>query len=54
MAVMMAASGSAQPGEISGPVLDVDRVSVQLAGRQILDDVCFTVGSGEFVGLNRI
>jgi zinc/manganese transport system ATP-binding protein len=51
MAVMMAASGSAQPGEISGPVLDVDRVSVQLAGRQILDDVCFTVGSGEFVGL---
>jgi zinc/manganese transport system ATP-binding protein len=51
MAVRMAASGSAQPGEISGPVLDVDRVSVQLAGRQILDDVCFTVGSGEFVGL---
>jgi zinc/manganese transport system ATP-binding protein len=51
MAVTMAASGSAQPGEISSPVLAVDRVSVRLAGRQILDDVCFTIGSGEFVGL---
>src|SRR5215469_1020380 len=51
MAVTMAASGSAQPGEIGGPVLAVDRVSARLAGRQILDDVCFTVGPGEFVGL---
>jgi len=51
MAVTMAVSGSAQPDEISGPVLAVDGVSVRLAGRQILDDVCFTVGSGEFVGL---
>jgi zinc/manganese transport system ATP-binding protein len=52
MAVVMAASDSAQPGgEITGPVLAVDGVSVRLAGRQILDDVCFTVGAGEFVGM---
>jgi zinc/manganese transport system ATP-binding protein len=51
MAVTMAVSDSAQPGEISGQVLAVDGVSVQLAGRQILDDVSFTVGPGELVGL---
>jgi zinc/manganese transport system ATP-binding protein len=52
MAVAMAASDTAQPGgEVGGPVLAVDGVSVRLAGRQILDDVSFTIGSGEFVGL---
>ena len=47
----MAASDLAQPGAIDGQVLAVDRVGVRLAGRQILDEVCFTVGPGEFVGL---
>jgi len=51
MAVTMAVSDSAQPGEISGQVLAVEGVSVQLAGRQILDNVCFAVGPGELVGL---
>jgi zinc/manganese transport system ATP-binding protein len=35
----------------TGPVLDVDHVSVTLSGRRILDDVSFEVRSGEFVGL---
>jgi len=35
----------------TGQVLAVDGVSVRLAGRPILDDVSFTVGPGEFVGL---
>jgi zinc/manganese transport system ATP-binding protein len=51
MAVTMAAGDTAQSSEFGGQVLAVDRVSVRLAGRQILDDVCFTVGPGEFVGL---
>jgi zinc/manganese transport system ATP-binding protein len=34
-----------------GQVLMVDGVSVWLAGRQILTDVSFTIGPGEFVGL---
>jgi zinc/manganese transport system ATP-binding protein len=33
------------------PILDVDRVSVTLAGRQVLDEVTFSVGAGEFTGL---
>jgi zinc/manganese transport system ATP-binding protein len=32
-------------------VLDVAGVSVSLSGRQILDDVSFTIGQGEFAGL---
>ena len=32
-------------------VLDVDQVSVSLSGRQILDQVSFSVGPGEFTGL---
>jgi zinc/manganese transport system ATP-binding protein len=32
-------------------VLDVDGVSVRLAGREILDEVRFGIGPGEFVGL---
>jgi zinc/manganese transport system ATP-binding protein len=32
-------------------VLGVDGVSVSLGGRQILDNVSFTVGAGEFTGL---
>jgi len=51
MAVAMAVNGTARPGEISSQVLAVDGVSVKLAGRQILDDVSFTVGPGELVGL---
>ena len=33
------------------PALDVDCVSVTLAGRQILDQVSFTAGSGKLTGL---
>ncbi|MGH3300664.1 MAG: metal ABC transporter ATP-binding protein [Streptosporangiaceae bacterium] len=33
------------------PVLDVDQVSVALSGRQILDQVSFSIGAGEFTGL---
>jgi zinc/manganese transport system ATP-binding protein len=38
---------------ISGaaPILAVDQVSVTLSGRQILDQVSFSVGAGEFTGL---
>ncbi len=32
-------------------ILGVDQVSVALSGRQILDDVSFTIGAGEFTGL---
>jgi zinc/manganese transport system ATP-binding protein len=32
-------------------ILDVDQVSVSLEGRQILDDVSFTIRAGEFTGL---
>jgi zinc/manganese transport system ATP-binding protein len=32
-------------------ILDVDRVSVSMSGRQILDNVSFTIGAGEFTGL---
>jgi zinc/manganese transport system ATP-binding protein len=37
--------------EYATPVLAVDGISVRLAGRQILDDVRFAIGPGEFVGL---
>jgi zinc/manganese transport system ATP-binding protein len=33
------------------PVLDVERVSVRLAGRPVLDDVTFAIAAGEFTGL---
>jgi zinc/manganese transport system ATP-binding protein len=33
------------------PILEVDRVSVTLAGRQILDEVSFRIGAGQFTGL---
>jgi zinc/manganese transport system ATP-binding protein len=35
----------------SAPILEVSEVSVALAGRQILDQVSFSVGAGEFTGL---
>jgi zinc/manganese transport system ATP-binding protein len=58
MAVTMATSEPALPGG-NGPagasadsdVLDVDGVSVRLSGRLVLDDVRFSIGRGEFVGL---
>jgi zinc/manganese transport system ATP-binding protein len=33
------------------PILDVDRVSVTLSGRPILDEVSFRIGAGQFTGL---
>jgi zinc/manganese transport system ATP-binding protein len=35
----------------AGEILRVDGVSVSLSGREILDDVSFTVRAGEFIGL---
>jgi zinc/manganese transport system ATP-binding protein len=35
----------------NAPILDVNQVSVALAGRQILDRVSFSIGAGEFTGL---
>jgi zinc/manganese transport system ATP-binding protein len=35
----------------ASPVLAVEGVCVRLGGRQILDDVRFSIGAGEFVGL---
>ena len=35
----------------AGEVLNVGRVGVSLGGRQILDDVSFTIGAGQFTGL---
>ena len=32
-------------------VLRVDQVSVSLSGRQVLDEVSFSIGAGEFTGL---
>ncbi|HEV2370805.1 MAG TPA: metal ABC transporter ATP-binding protein [Streptosporangiaceae bacterium] len=42
----MAGSGAGTP-----EVLRVEGVSVSLGGRQVLDDVGFTVGAGQFTGL---
>jgi zinc/manganese transport system ATP-binding protein len=47
MTLMTAQSTSAAATD----VLAVDNVSVSLAGRQILQDVSFTVGAGQFTGL---
>ena len=46
-------AGRAQAGApaAAGEVLDVAGVSVSLSGRQILDDVTFTIGAGQFTGL---
>jgi zinc/manganese transport system ATP-binding protein len=38
-------------GAMTPEVLSVDGVSVSLSGRQILDDVSFTVQAGQFTGL---
>jgi zinc/manganese transport system ATP-binding protein len=40
-----------QIGAMTPQVLAVDGVSVSLSGRQILDDVSFTVQAGQFTGL---
>ena len=42
---------NALAGSISPQVLTVDSVSVSLSGRQILDEVSFGIGAGEFTGL---
>jgi zinc/manganese transport system ATP-binding protein len=47
----LAKNKTALPDGTGGQVLMVDGVSVRLAGRQILTDVSFTIGPGEFVGL---
>src|ERR1017187_5006029 len=42
----------AAAGAGAAEILAVDEVSVSLSGRQILDNVSFTVGPGQFTGLN--
>jgi zinc/manganese transport system ATP-binding protein len=41
----------ARAGAGAADILAVDQVSVSLAGRQILDNVSFTVSAGQFTGL---
>jgi zinc/manganese transport system ATP-binding protein len=41
----------ARLGALSPQILAVDGVSVSLSGRQILDEVSFGIGAGEFTGL---
>jgi zinc/manganese transport system ATP-binding protein len=48
---MTAALAVVATHEQTGQVLDVSGVSVRLGGRLIVDDVSFTIGRGEFVGL---
>ncbi len=40
-----------QAAAVTPEILRVDHVSVQMAGRQILDDVSFAIQAGEFTGL---
>ena len=47
----MTTSKTVLPDGSDSQVLTVDGVSVRLAGRQILADVSFSIGPGEFVGL---
>ncbi len=41
----------ASDGAVAPEILDVSGVSVSLSGRQILDQVSFTVSAGQFTGL---
>jgi zinc/manganese transport system ATP-binding protein len=41
----------ASPAPSSGPILSVEDVCVRLSGREILRDVSFRIGAGEFTGL---
>ena len=47
----MASRAQAGAPAAAGEVLDVAGVGVSLGGRQILDDVSFTIGAGQFTGL---
>ncbi|HUC58812.1 MAG TPA: metal ABC transporter ATP-binding protein [Streptosporangiaceae bacterium] len=44
-------TGEALAGAVPAEILSVDGVSVWLSGRQILDEVSFTIRAGEFTGL---
>jgi zinc/manganese transport system ATP-binding protein len=46
-----AMTDQARFGTMSPEILRVDGVSVSLSGRQILDEVSFAIGAGEFTGL---
>ncbi len=52
---MNTAAQTAQTGETAqsaqSPLLELDGVSVRLGGRQVLADVSFTIGKGEFAGI---
>ncbi len=49
--VMSQSQASASAAAAADALLTVEGVSVSLAGRQILDNVSFTVGAGQFTGL---
>jgi zinc/manganese transport system ATP-binding protein len=44
-------TGAAHADLAAPSILQVERVSVALSGRQILDEVSFSIGPGEFTGL---
>jgi zinc/manganese transport system ATP-binding protein len=46
-----AASGAAGPAAAPPDVLDIRGLSVRLGGRDILQDVTFSIGSGQLIGL---
>jgi zinc/manganese transport system ATP-binding protein len=47
----MSSKALAPPATAAADVLDVDGVTVRIAGRDILRDVRFTIGPGQFTGL---
>jgi zinc/manganese transport system ATP-binding protein len=47
----MTSKALAPPATAAADVLDVDGVTVRIAGRDILRDVRFTIGPGQFTGL---
>jgi zinc/manganese transport system ATP-binding protein len=44
-------TGEELTASVSAEILSVEGVSVSLGGRQILDDVTFAIGAGQFTGL---
>jgi zinc/manganese transport system ATP-binding protein len=44
-------TGRAPAGAVTAEILDVAGVTVSLGGRQVLDNVSFTIGPGQFTGL---
>ncbi|WXK23737.1 ABC transporter ATP-binding protein [Mycetohabitans endofungorum] len=43
--------GIARTGSMTAPAIELDRVTLELGPRRLLDDVSFTVDNGEFIGV---